>query len=79
MNNDSHCRHSIEFMLNTINTILARTSTTLHEAHACILRNEQNLAIGTAVCAERDLEAALILYRAVLAVHRINREEAPCR
>jgi len=64
--------NSIEIILEVIHTTVVRTSATIQEAHAYMRRGEQNLAMGTAIAVEHDLETALVLYRAVLAMHSIK-------
>ena len=45
-------------------------SVTLQAAIAANAEREQNQCIGTLLPLERDLETALALYRAIIAIHR---------
>lgn len=79
MKNDSRFREDIAHLLESTKTLVVQSAEMLSEAHECMQRNELNLAIGTALCVEKDLEIALILYRAALALHRLQSKEATCK
>lgn len=72
MKHDTTFRDGIEAALKAMAAILTRASTYAQEAHSCIRRSEQNLAIGTLIPVEDDLEKALTLYKAVMAMHRFK-------
>lgn len=62
-----------------IEAINQRAFSAMHyatEAAEALQRDQRNEAIGTLLVIEQDLELALQLYRAVIAVHRTMKEGA---
>lgn len=56
--------------LAALQEILAVSAARAAEAHQAMLADEQNQAIGTVMGLDRDLEDALALYRAAIALHQ---------
>lgn len=67
---DTTMRDGIEAALKALTRMLEYSSRHAADAHGCIRRNEQNLAIGTLILVENALEQAMSLYRAIIAMHR---------
>ena len=63
-------RIAIAANLGALQTILTELAERSVEAHACILRGEQNMAMGTLLDFDAQLSDARALYAAALALHR---------
>lgn len=67
---------TLAVLINAIDRRLLSAKHYSAEAHEAIKHDRRNEAIGALLIGEQDLETALQLHRAAIALHRIEREGA---
>lgn len=66
-------QNAISAMLAELDQRIIAASITTRAAIAALATHKQNQCIGTLLPLEQDLDVALSLYRAILALHRIGK------
>lgn len=66
----THANHTLAVLINAIDQRLLSASHYSCEAHEAIKHGRRNEAIGSLLVIEEDLETALQLHRATIALHR---------
>jgi hypothetical protein len=66
-------KKAIAANIEALGELLEKALTRTAEADAAIRQGEQNQAIGAMLDLDQDLEYALALYRAAIALHRAGR------
>lgn len=67
---DTSFRDGVRACLNALHPLLEQAEADAAEACGYVARGEQNMAVGTLVTLEGQLERAMVLYKAAIALHR---------
>lgn len=73
MTHDTTFHVAIHAALKAISQILERALHDVQEATDYIAHQEQNTAVGTIVGLDDSLDKAMSLYKAIVAMHRLDR------